>query len=446
MPTTEASSLDQAKASTISAVYRKVALRLIPLLFLCYLAAYLDRVNVSFAKQQMQSELGLSALAYGIGAGIFFIGYFLFEVPSNLLMERIGARKTLLRIMVLWGVTASLMMFAHEEWTFYVLRFLLGAFEAGFAPGIILYLSKWVPSTMLARFMGLFLTGSAVAGIIGAPLSGWIISQFSGVAGLSGWQWMFLLQGIPSVILGIVVFFVLPDTPRDARWLTADEVRETEKILAEEAASGHRHVNFVAALRDWRIYALSFGYFCISGGIFLVTFWLPTALAQYKATTGPEVLALLAAVPYTAAAVSMIIVGRRSDRTGERRWHCVVPSFVAAVSLVGAIYSTSLPLTVAFFTVAAAAVWAALAVFWSIPPIFYSGVAAAGAIATINSLGNLNGLVNPFIVGAFQTGTGSLIPGLWLTVIGLVVGGVVLARTVRRVSPAQSDVLNSQRM
>ena len=430
-----ASTSDEARQKDPTAdAFRKVAVRLIPLLFLCYLAAYLDRVNISFAKQQMESELGLSAFAYGLGAGIFFIGYFLFELPSNLLAERIGARRTLLRIMTLWGVTSSLMMFAREEWIFYTLRFLLGAFEAGFVPGVIMFLSKWTPSSVRARFMGLFLTATAVAGLVGAPLSGWMLSHFHGVAGLSGWQWMFLIQGVPSVILGLVVFYTLPDTPRQARWLTGEELAAVEWAIATDPeASNARHTRLAAALRDWRIYAFSLAYFCIAGGVFLVTFWLPTALAKYDLHS--ELLGWVTAVPYLGAVAAMIVLSRLSDRTGERRLFCVIPLLIGALALAGTMYSGSLVLTVALFTIAAAAIWGVFAVFWSVPPMFYQGVAAAGAIAVINSIGNVNGFVNPFIVGALQSATGTLTSGMFITVAGLVVGAIVLTFTIRRPTP-----------
>jgi MFS family permease len=427
--------------SVVSVAYRKIAFRLIPLLFLCYLAAYLDRVNISFVKAQMQVDIGLSTAAYGIGAGIFFIGYFIFEVPSNLLMARIGARKTLLRIMVLWGITSSLMMFVHEEWSFYLLRFLLGAFEAGFTPGIIFFLSKWTPGRLRARYLSLFITATAVAGLVGAPFTGWTLTALNGVAGLAGWQWTFLLQGIPPVVLGIVVFFVLPDTPREARWLSTEQLAAVETALAEDPeAAGGQHVRFARALHDWRTYALSVAYFCISGGIFLVTFWLPTALGQYKVE--PQLLGWLTAIPYLGAVVAMVIMGRLSDRFNERRWFIVIPLLIGAAALVATIYNTSsLTATIVCFTIGAAGIWSAFAVFWSVPPLFYTGVAAAGAIAVINSIGNLNGFVNPFIVGGIQTATGSLSGGLLLTVGGLLLGAIIVIFTVRRPDRRHSDVV-----
>jgi sugar phosphate permease len=417
--------------SVVSVAYRKIAVRLIPLLFLCYLAAYLDRVNISFVKQQMQLDVGLSTAAYAVGAGIFFIGYFIFEVPSNLLMARIGARKTLLRIMVLWGITSGLMMFAHEQWIFYLLRFLLGVFEAGFTPGIIYFLNKWTPGRVRARYLSLFITATAVAGLVGAPFTGWTLTALNGVAGLEGWQWTFLIQGIPPIVLGIVVFFVLPDTPREARWLTPEQLTAVETALIEDPDAGSGlHVRFTRALRDWRIYSLSIAYFCIAGGIFLVTFWLPTALGEFKIET--QALGWLTAIPYLGAVVAMVIMGRLSDHFKERRWFIVIPLLVGAAALLATIYNTSsLAATLVCFTIGAAAIWSAFAVFWSVPPLFYGGVAAAGAIAVINSIGNLNGFVNPYIVGAIQTATGSLTGGLLLTVGGLVLGAIILIFTVR---------------
>lgn len=417
----------------VARVYRKVALHVMPLLFLCFLLAYLDRVNVSFAKEHMSSALGLSSFAYGLGAGIFFIGYFIFEVPSNLWMERIGARRTLLRIMTLWGLTSASMALVTDELTFYILRFFLGAFEAGFAPGVLLYLSRWTPSVMRARFMGLFLTATAVAGLIGAPLSGWIISTFDGSAGIAGWQWMFVLQGLPSVAMGVVVFLLLPDSPGEARWLNDDERRVIEHTLATDPkGAGAGVTSFRAALRNSRVYLLSLAYFCLSGGVFLITFWLPTALSEFDVSNS-TVLGWIIAIPYLCAVVGLLVVGRLSDRSDNRRLFCAVPMAVGAAALTGTMFTSgSLPVTVVLFSVAAFSIWSVYGVFWSIPATLYSGLATAGSIALINSVGNINGFVNPFVVGALESLTGSLYAGMSITIVCLLIGAVLILVTVEK--------------
>uniref|UniRef100_A0A9E8CSE3 MFS transporter n=1 Tax=Bosea sp. NBC_00436 TaxID=2969620 RepID=A0A9E8CSE3_9HYPH len=404
----------------------KVAWRLMPFLFVCYIFAYLDRVNIAFAKAHMQGALGFDPYIYGLGAGIFFLGYVLFEVPSNLLMVRIGASKTILRIMVLWGIAASLMMFVNHPWHFYVLRFFLGVFEAGFAPGVILYLVTWAPAAKRGKFLGLFLTATATAGLIGAPLSGAIITWMDGVAGYPGWRWMFFVQGMPSVLIGLMVPFVLTDRPRDAAWLSDEEKAAIEGALSlERQDSPHREGHFFAALRNRRVYILSFCYFTLASGTFLLAFWLPAALTAAGAKGTWEV-SLFTAIPYGAAVVAMVLLGWNSDRTRERRWHCALPGLIASAALLATIWSPSLLVTVLLFSIATACIFGMLAVFWAIPPRFFTGIAAAGCIAFINSIGNFAGFVNPYVVGWLQQSTGSLIPGILLTLVLLVSGSITL--------------------
>src|SRR6185312_4485337 len=326
-----------AAAGRATDVYTKVTWRLVPLLFVCYVLSYLDRINVGFAQLQMKSDLGFSDAIYGLGAGIFFVGYFLFEVPSNLLLEKIGARKTITRIMVIWGLVSACMAFVHAPWAFYVLRFLLGVFEAGFFPGIILYFTYWYPGAYRARIIAIFMSGIAVAGVLGGPLSGWIMNDLAGYQGLKGWQWMFILEGLPTTFLGLFIFFYLDDKPDDAKWLTADEkslIRhnlDLEQAGAHAGAHGHDLASFLNALKDPKVYVLSFSYFCFICGVYMISFWLPTLIKE-MGVSNPLHVGLYAAIPYGITTVGMIWIGYHSDRTLERRWHCALPSFLGAAA------------------------------------------------------------------------------------------------------------------
>lgn len=423
------------RESLLDGAYRKVTWRLVPFLFLCYFAAYLDRVNVGFAQLQMQQELHFSAAVYGLGAGMFFIGYFLFEVPSNLVMAKIGARLTLMRIMIGWGLVSSATMFVTEAWTFYLLRFLLGALEAGFAPGVILYFTFWFPARLRARILALFLTAVAISGLVGGPVSGAILSGMHGFRGLSGWQWMFFLEGIPSVFLGILVFFVLSNRPREAKWLSDAEKDAIEQDLARDAASGPAaHKHFTGALKDWRLYALALIYFSITAGVYLISFWLPTIISELGSFS-PWQIGLITAIPYGFAAAFMVWLGLRSDKMGERRWHCAISGLIGSLALVATVWSPSVVLSIALFSVATAGIFAMMPVFWAIPPRFFAGTAAAGSIAAINSIGTFSGFVSPSIVGTLKTWTGSVTPGLLTMTALLWLGILVLLAVV----PAESS-------
>jgi D-galactonate transporter len=413
------------------ATYRKVTWRLLPLLFLCYVLAYLDRVNVGFAKLQMQKDLGFTDTAYGIGAGVFFIGYFLFEVPSNLILERVGARIWIARIMILWGMLSSATLFVTGERTFYALRFALGVAEAGFFPGIILYLTYWYTRKHRTRMVAGFMTAITLSGVIGGPLSGWILSRLSGVSGLAGWQWLYLLEGIPSVVVGLLVLWLLDDGPSKAKWLTDDErellarrVQEEEGLKIEEGAGHHR---FSQAFRSPRVWLLALIYFCVVMGLYGISFWLPSILSDTM-TPDPWRIGLLTAIPWGAAAMVMLLVGRRSDRTGERRWHTALPALIA-----GAAFATSaipgispLPSFLAL-TVATCGIMAAVSCFWSLPTAILSGTAAAAGIAWINSLGNLAGYVSPFVVGHVRDTTGSMSAALVVLAGSLIAAGILTA-------------------
>jgi sugar phosphate permease len=407
----------------VSALYKKLNWRLLPFLLLCYMFAYLDRVNVGFAKFQMQSALGLSDAAYGVGAGIFFIGYVLFELPSNLLLPRIGARKTFSRIMVLWGITSACMLFVRNVPMFYGMRFLLGVFEAGFAPGMIYYLSCWYGSTRMARAIAIVFLAGPIGGILGGPLSAWLLSTFSGVGGLEGWQWMFLFEGLPCIAFGILTFFFIADRPADAGWLSAEEKRLLMVELGETSPRGH---SFKAVVRDVRIYILAFAYFCIIASIYSISFWLPTILkAQGVADTIR--LGWYAAVPYVAAVSGMYFVGRRSDRLGERRYHSAVPALVGAISLVSSIFLDGNFYSVLIvLTIATATMWMSYTVFWAMPSEYIKGPAAAGGIALINTIGLSGGFWGPAVIGWSKTATGNTHLGLLVMACLLVIASGLL--------------------
>jgi sugar phosphate permease len=394
----------------VSALYSRLNWRLLPFLLACYMFAYMDRVNVGFAKLQMQSDLGFSDAAYGVGAGIFFLGYVLFEIPSNLLLPRVGARKTFSRILVLWGITSACMLFVRNVPMFYGMRFLLGVFEAGFAPGMIYYLSCWYGPTRMARAIAIVFIAGPVGGIVGGPLSGWLMSTLSGVAGLSGWQWMFLVEGLPCIVLGILTLFVLSNRPADADWLSAEEKRLLERETGSAAARDH---SFKAVARNPRVYVLALAYFCIIFPIYAISFWLPTLL-KCQGVTDTVKLGWYAAIPYVAAAFGMYFAGRRSDRVGERRYHCAVPAFIGAILLVASIFADGhFGATLVLLTLATAMMWMAYTVFWAIPSEYIKGPAAAGGIALINTIGLSGGFWGPAVIGWTKTATGNVHLGIF---------------------------------
>jgi sugar phosphate permease len=392
-----------------AATYRTVTWRLLPFLFLCYILAYLDRVNVGFARLQMQTDLGLSDTAYGIGAGMFFIGYFFFEVPSNLLLRRIGARVWIARIMIMWGLISSGMMFTSSQTTFYVLRFVLGIAEAGFFPGIILYLTFWYTRVHRARMVALFMTAIALAGVIGGPMSGWIMDQMGGVAGLRNWEWLYLLEGLPSVAVGACVLLYLDDGPERATWLTAGQKALLARRLAEEEAlksADERHARHTAdVFRTPSVWVLSLIYFGAVMGNYGVTFWLPQIIRE-TITTNPWRIGLVSMIPWGAAAITAVVVGASSDRHQERRWHIATGAVIGAAAFA----LSGLPglggwTGLAFLTVATAGMMSTMTTFWALPTAMLSGSAAAAGIAWINSIGNLSGYVSPFVLGAIRDAT-----------------------------------------
>ena len=422
-----ASAAPEAVASSADdRAYARVTWRILPLLFICYVAAYLDRVNVGFAKLQMLNELKFSEAIYGLGAGIFFIGYFLFEVPSNLLLHRVGARKWIARIMISWGVISACMMFVQTPASFYLLRFLLGLAEAGFFPGIILYLTYWYPAARRSKVTSLFMTGIPMAGVIGGPLSGWILASMDGLSGMSGWKWLFLIEALPSIALGLVVLAFLDDRIADAKWLPAEDKKRLQRNIQADQAHIRDH-SVAAGFRNPKVWVLATAYFGFIMGLYGVGFWLPS-LVKASGVSSPAAIGWITAIPYAAAVLSMLYTSRSSDRLRERRWHVAVPAFAGALGLA---LSTVVPQTplwaVVTLTVATMGILTGLAQFWCLPPAFLGGAAAAAGIALINSVGNLAGFVSPFIVGWIKDATGSSNVGLYVIAASLVIGaGVVL--------------------
>ena len=415
--------------------YRKVMWRLLPFLLLCYVVAYLDRVNVGFAKLQMLTDLNFSETIYGLGAGIFFIGYFIFEVPSNVILHRVGARVWIARIMITWGILSALMMFVTTPTMFYVARFFLGAAEAGFFPGIILYLTYWFPAERRGRVTATFMTAVALSGVIGGPLSGYIMKNMTGMNGWAGWQWMFLLEGIPSVLIGIAVLFYLDDRISHAKWLTdAEKALLQRNIKAEEGAK--KDLPISQTLTSGRVWLMGLIYFSFVMGLYGISFWLPTII---KATGVKDVLdiSLLTAIPYGFAVVAMVLVGRSADRHQERRWHVAIPGLLGALGLVlSVMWRGDTVLAMAALTLATMGILCTLPLFWSLPTSFLVGAGAAAGIALINSLGNLAGFVSPYMMGWLKDMTKSTDAGMYVLATSLVVGALltlsVSAKSLKR--------------
>ncbi|HEX6405283.1 MAG TPA: MFS transporter [Pseudonocardiaceae bacterium] len=418
-------------AAVGSHVVRKIALRLVPFLGLLYLINYLDRVNVGFAALTMNADLRFSAAAYGLGAGLFFIGYFFFEVPSNIILHRVGARVWIARIMVTWGLVASATAFIQGEISFYVVRVLLGVAEAGFFPGIILYLTYWFSRAQRAKIVASFFLAVPLSSVIGSPLSTLLIQHGDGVLGFdAGWRFMFIVEGVPAVVAGLLVLALLPSRPRDARWLTEQESSALEAQLAEEdAREVGREVSIRAALTNPRVIALSVVYFGIVFGVYVLAFFLPQVIKgfqqQFQVTLSLVEIGLITAIPYAFASVAMVLWARHSDRTGERAGHVAIPAFVGAVAIAAALYMNSPLLAMACITVCAIGVYAAIPVFWQLPNTFLTGVGAAAGIGLINSFGNLSGFLGPYLTGWLQGLTGSFRTGLWVVAGFMVLAGII---------------------
>ena len=412
----------------VPTVIGRVTWRLAGFAFLCYVVAYIDRVNVGFAASALRHDLRLSESAYGLGGGLFFIGYCLFEIPSNLVLERVGARLWIARIMIAWGVVSVATIFVTGEATFYAARVLLGIAEAGFFPGMVLYLTYWIPASDRARVGALFMTAAPVSFIVGAPISDTLL-RLDGVMGLRGWQWLFIAEGLPAVALGIAALFVLTDRPEEATWLAADERAWLARRMEEDRASRppESHRSILPALTSPKVWRLSLIYFLntlVTYGVFL---WFPTILRD--AAGGSSIgLTLVSAIPFAAALVAMVLIGRHSDRTGERKGHVAACALTGAAGLVVAIlFPRSVPLLVAGFTLSQIGQRSVMSVFWAIPPMLLAGTAAAAGIAFINAVGNLGGFVGPAAMGALRQSTGAYRVGLAVLACALVVEAVLVA-------------------
>jgi D-galactonate transporter len=409
----------------IESIYARVTWRLMPLLLICYVVAYLDRVNVGFAKLQMLGDLKFSESVYGLGAGMFFVGYYFFEIPSNLILHRMGARRWIARIMVTWGLISALMAWVHTPMTFYGARFLLGAAEAGFFPGMILYLTYWYPAHRRGKMVAFLMAGNPIAGIIGGPLSGWIMQSLSGKAGWSGWQWLFVLEALPAISLGIFVFFFMDDGIKGAKWLAPEE----KDLLSAEIA-GESNLKTVHSLRSVftsaRVWLLCLILFGIVMGSYGFGFWLPTIIKE-SGVSRPLDVGLLTMIPYIAALICMILTGRSADRRRERRWHVAVPSLLASTGLVMcALTSKNTGLAMIGLTLTAMGIITALPMFWALPTSFLGGAGAAAGIALINSTGNLAGFFSPSIIGWIKDYTHSIDNGLYLIAGCLAMSAVLI--------------------
>ncbi len=411
--------------------YGKIAWRLIPFLLACYAIAIIDCFNIGFAKLQFLKDLGLDDATFGLAAGIFSVGYVALEVPSNLLLVRVGVRKTLLRIMVLWGLVTALLALAQNQYHLYILRFLLGAAEGGFFPGILFYLTLWFPDRIRGRMTSLFVMAVPLGGIIAGPLSGLIMDRMQGVQGLHGWQWLFLIEGVPAVLLGIAAYFYLSDGPAQASWLSGEEQRRVAADLAADRANAVKTTrNFGAALREPQVYVLAFIYFAFFCSLNTILLWTPTLLKRVGVATATEIGWLSGAIS-VASAIGMVAIGYSSDRLMERRWHVAVCGFVAAACF-GALQlaAGSVLMTVVLLAVASVGIFAILSLFWTIPNATLEGGAAAGGIALISAIGSFGGAICPALIGWISVATGSLyIP---LAVIGalLAVGMLALIAAV----------------
>ncbi len=442
-----------------SATYAKIARRILPLLFLGYFVAFLDRVNVGFAKLQMAGDLHLSDEVYGVGAGIFFVGYFLFEVPSNLILRRVGARIWIARILITWGLLSAAFVFTgslawgpiarafgltDSEFTFYLLRFLLGLAEAGFYPGVILYLTFWFPSARRAQIIALFMTAIAFSNVIGSPLSGGLMQFADGLAGWRGWQWLFVAEGLPSMVVGLLVLAMLPDNPSGAKWLDAEERALIAERLQEDErakASDGTRVRVGEIFLDLRVWTFAIAFFCLNAGFYALNFWMPTIIQEFGIAPGDYFrVGLVSMVPWGASAVGMVLWSRHSDRTGERRWHATVSAATACGgTLLLALFGNSTTASLLALSMIAGGTLSWLTIYWSYPTSFLTGAAAAGGIAMINSLANLGGYFGPDLVGSIRTATGGNSAAAFLALAAMAGIAVLLtwAMPLMRAQPAR---------
>ncbi|HMN70765.1 MAG TPA: MFS transporter [Rhodoblastus sp.] len=421
---------------------RRVSLRIVPFIMLLYFVAFIDRVNVGFASLTMNKDLGLTASMFGFGAGVFFWGYFLFEVPSNIVLDKVGARLWIARVMITWGIVSAAMAFVQGATSFYILRFLLGAAEAGFFPGVILYLSYWFPARQRATATSLFMAAAPLSTVLGSPLSSALLGM-DGVLGFKGWQWLFLLEAIPAVLLGFVVLAYMTDRPEQAKWLADDErAWLSETMNAERAAKATTASHSIwKGLADARVLALSLVYFGTSAGLYTLGVWAPQLIKSFGMSN--MAVGFLNAVPPTVAVVAMYLWSWHSDKTNERTWHVVIACLAAAVGLAIAGMSSTVVSVVAALVLVNVGISAAKPPLWSMPTLFLSGPAAAAGIATINSIGNLGGFFGPAMIGWIKDRTGSFAGGLWF-VAGMLVLSAVLTLVLARTASRPAAVVNAR--
>jgi MFS family permease len=408
--------------------YARVTWRLIPLLFISYLVAYLDRVNVGFAKLQMLSDLNFSETTYGLGAGVFFVGYALFEVPSNLMLHRFGAKKWISRIMITWGVLAAMMLWVRTPISFYVIRFLLGIAEAGFLPGIVLYLTYWFPADRRGRIMALFFAAIPASGLVGAPLSGAVMQFMANLHGLAGWQWMFLVEAIPAIVLGVAIIFFLPSRIQDAPWLDDSEKRVlSANIQADNNEKYDMSIRQIVS--DLRIVTLTGIYFVMAMGTYAIGFWLPS-IVKSTGVSSLFSIGLLSAIPFLAAIVGMMFLAKSADATGERKWHLAGAILIAAIGMAVSIaFSSSTVASLTALSIAAIGAYSSVPLFWALPTAFLSGAGAAAAIAFINSIANLAGFLSPYLIGWIKQTSGSTNLAL-LLISAALLSGVAMTMSI----------------
>ncbi|WP_260428176.1 MFS transporter [Burkholderia sp. Bp9031] len=424
------------KAGTLTAgvdfedrVYARLTRRLVPFLCLCYLCAYLDRINVGFAKLQMTTELNWSDTVYGLGAGVFFLGYVLVEVPSNLLLQRVGARRWIARIMIMWALISGLTAFVRTPGAFYLMRFLLGVAEAGFLPGIVLYLSHWYPANRRATATALFYCAIPLSGVFGGPLSGWILNSLHGSLGMSGWQWVLVLEAVPSLLLGAAVLMYLPDDINEAKWLSEEEKAILSRNIGRESSGKAAH-SLGDALRDRRVWLMGLIFFSCAMGNYGLSFWLPS-LIQAAGVRDPLNIGLLIAIPFGAGTISMVLWSRHSDKRRERRWHLAGAMIMGAAGLVLAgVFGTQIQFALVALTLASIGIQAMAPVFWSMPTAFLTGTAAAAGIALITSIANLAGFISPYLIGWIKDTTHSANMGLYLIAATMFGGAVIMVAGV----------------
>ena len=433
--------MEQAVPAYEAQLMRKITRKVIPFLCLCFMAAFLDRVNVGFAKAQMMKELGMSATVYSLGAGIFFVGYFLFEVPSNLILAKVGARGWIARNMITWYIISASFAFVQGETSFYVLRFLLGAAEAGFFPGVIYYLTKWFPAAHRSRTIALFMMAAAGTGIIGAPLSGAIL-QMHGIGGLSGYKWLFLLEALPSLILGIILFLRLPNGPEEAKFLDASEKKWLADKLEQDriAAGPSAHTSFKQALTDPRVLILCFVYFTHVLAGYGLDFFLTTLIKGEYKDSSEFIQGCITGVPAIFAIIIMGPYGRSSDRKNERKWHYAAAVWWAAAGLLIASFHPPAIVCVIALGFVVAGRWSAVAPFWGLTTTFLSGTAAAGSIALINAVGNLGGICGPYIMGWTEQYLNSHDWGLRTLALLVFLGGLIATRIKIKPTAAPTSV------